>query len=430
MTKFFRSATVIFSLFLSASPIHAQGLAKFLKAQKSIQFVEEIPGHSFFQHNYIIRVRQPLNYKDTLDGFFLQRVFVAEKHKSSPTVFITEGYAADYAKRPGYQNELSELLQANQICVEHRYFGESSPDSVVWKHLTVENAANDHHRIVQLLKPYFEGKWLNTGISKGGQTALAHRCFFPNDVDLTVAYVAPLNFGVEDGRHEPFLEKVGSDSCRSAILRFQREVLKRRDEIKPLLQNYCKTKACHSKLPYDQLLDFVVLEYPFAFWQWGHAPGEIPNSKATNEALFQHLSSVSKPDYFTIEGAKPYVPFFYQAAHELGYYGYDTSTLKSLLSVQTTKNYLNQFMTPENTKVAYRPETSQMVDEFLRTEARNIILIYGENDPWTASAATINSHPSNIKIVAPAGSHFTRVKTLPPEVNESIIRQIQVEMKK
>jgi len=173
-------------------------------------------------------VRQPLDYADTTAGYFLQRVFVADKSADRPVVFITEGYNANYEKHPNFINELSQILDANQICVEHRYFGESVPNPIVWEHLTVENAANDHHRIVELFKKYYQKKWLNTCISKGGQTALAHRTFFPNDVNLTVAYVAPLNFGVEDGRHEPFLSQVGSELSREKIRNFQFEILKRK----------------------------------------------------------------------------------------------------------------------------------------------------------------------------------------------------------
>ena len=31
-----------------------------------------------------------------------------------------------------------------------------------------------------------------------------YRTYFPDDVDISVPYVAPLNQSLEDGRHEPF----------------------------------------------------------------------------------------------------------------------------------------------------------------------------------------------------------------------------------
>ena len=71
--------------------------------------------------------------------------------------------------------ELCPILQANQLFVEHRYFGKSVPDSVTWQDLTVENAAADQHHIVQIFKKIYTQKWVSTGISKGGETALYHR---------------------------------------------------------------------------------------------------------------------------------------------------------------------------------------------------------------------------------------------------------------
>ncbi|KAF0239146.1 MAG: peptidase [Prolixibacteraceae bacterium] len=188
-------------------------------------------------------VRQPLDHADTTRGFFLQRVFVADKGKENAVLLITEGYGANYAASPRYIKELSAMVNSNQITVEHRYFGESWPDSVNWDYLTVINVAADHHAIVEIFKKYYPGKWINTGISKGGQTAVYHRAFYPDDVDVTVAYVAPLNFGVEDGRHEPFLQKVpGTAEQRKKIEEFQIEVLKNREVLVPRMEAFSKEK--------------------------------------------------------------------------------------------------------------------------------------------------------------------------------------------
>ena len=417
-------------LLLLSNRMVAQDLLQFMKQRPEIKQIEEISGNHNFKHTYEIKVRQPLNYADTTAGFFLQRVFVAEKQAESPTVLITEGYNAAYAAKPDYINELSDILKANQICIEHRYFGESCPDSMAWDYLTVENAANDDHRIVELFKPYFKGKWLNTGISKGGQTALAHRTFFPNDVDLTVAYVAPLNFGVEDGRHEGFLRSVGTQADRDSIQNFQIEILKRRESMTALLRRLSEEKGWDSKLTYDQMLDFVVLEYPFAFWQWGYHTDQIPSLKSNDEELFAYLIKVSDPSYFTIQGSKPYQSFFYQAARELGYYGYDTEPLKDYLSMSTVKGYMNRFMVPVDHPVKYQPETSLKVDKFLKGDARNVMLIYGETDPWSASAAKLNDDPSTIKIIAPHGSHLTRINTLSPTTKADAIAFIRSVMSK
>ncbi|MFB1479207.1 hypothetical protein [Corallococcus sp. RDP092CA] len=77
--------------------------------------------------------------------------------------------------------EPTYLVEGNQLLVEHRCFNNSTPQPTDWRLLNIEQAAADHHRIVQAFKPLFPGKW----ISKGGMTSLYHRAFFPRDVDAT-----------------------------------------------------------------------------------------------------------------------------------------------------------------------------------------------------------------------------------------------------
>lgn len=152
-----------------------------------------------------------------------------------PTVIVTEGYGAAYALNPKYREELSELLDANMIFVEYRYFLESTPEPKDWQYLTAENSADDLHAVRNAFKSIYPGKWIATGISKGGQTTLLYRTFYPDDVDISVPYVAPLCYGAEDGRHEPFLRKVSTPEDRKRIEDFQLEVLKRKAALLPPL---------------------------------------------------------------------------------------------------------------------------------------------------------------------------------------------------
>jgi predicted Zn-dependent protease len=43
-----------------------------------------------------------------------------------PVVMVTEGYSRGF----NYQSELAKAMGANQVIVEHRYYGESVPDSM------------------------------------------------------------------------------------------------------------------------------------------------------------------------------------------------------------------------------------------------------------------------------------------------------------
>ncbi len=280
-------------------------------------------------------VEQPIDHSDLSKGFFLQRVFVADKGKENAVLLITEGYGADYAARLGYINELFPILNSNQICVEHRYFGESCPEPLNWEYLTVANTAADHHKITELFKKYYSGKWINTGISEGGQTTVYHRTLYPGDVDVTVAYVCPLNFGVEDDRHEPFIRDVpGTPELRKKIEEFQLEILKNRELLIPKLTEFSKQKNYTFRISMDEVLDYCVLEYPVALWR---LTDKVPSKDDDIGELFNHLMLVSSPLYFALEGIKS---FFVQAAYELGYYGYDMKPFKKYLLIKSAKNYL------------------------------------------------------------------------------------------
>lgn len=400
-------------------------LEQFLKSQSEIKAMENITGNDFFNETWKIMIRQPLDHSDTTKGFFLQRVFVADKGKQNAVLLITEGYGANYAASPRYLNELSAMLNSNQIFVEHRYFGESWPDSVNWDYLTSKNAAGDHHIVVELFKKYYSGKWINTGISKGGQTAVYHRAFFPEDVDVTVAYVAPLNFGVEDGRHEPFLRNIpGTSEQRKKIEEFQIEVLKNRDVLVPRLEAYSKEKDYSYRISMDEVLDYCVLEYPFALWQWGRLTDKVPSKEVGVDSLFNHLLKVSNPSYFAVNEMEGIKSFFVQAARELGYYGYDTKPFKKYLSIKNTGGYLSRIFLPAGLKIKYKKTTAKQVRKFMKNTNEEMLFIYGEWDPWSATAFEVYS-PNQVKVVKPGGSHSTRINNLPADQQKLVIDKLE-----
>ncbi|MFV0590155.1 MAG: S28 family serine protease [Draconibacterium sp.] len=410
-------------LAFSLSFAQKSDIEAFLKSQSEIKSVEKIEGNNFFISTYKIMVEQPLDHKHPENGTFLQRVFVADKTKDSPVVFITEGYAAAYAALPRYINELSPMLGASQICAEHRYFGESCPEPLNWAYLTVKNAAADHHHIVEIMKRYYTGEWINPGISKGGQTVVYHRWLYPNDVEVSIPYVAPLNFGVEDGRHEPFITNIpGTPEQRKKILEFQTEILKNRSVYLPKLKAFCEQQKLTFRISMDEVLDYCVLEYPFALWQWGNMSGRIPTADQTPDFLFEHLMIVSNPSYFALEGIKGIQSFFVQAARELGYYGYDTKPFKQYLSIKSAKNYLSKIFLPDNLKIKYDKKTAKQVKKFIDTTDAKILFIYGGWDPWFASGFEVPPKDNLLRVVKEGGSHSTRINNL-PEAQKALVKR-------
>lgn len=226
-----------------------------------------------FSEKYVTYFTQPLDHRRPEKGSFRQRVIVSHVGFDRPTVIVTEGYGAAYALNPKYREELSELLDANMIFVEYRYFLESTPEPKDWQYLTAENSADDLHAVRNAFKSIYPGKWIATGISKGGQTTLLYRTFYPDDVDISVPYVAPLCYGAEDGRHEPFLRKVSTPEDRKRIEDFQLEVLKRKAALLPALRNIAMKKDSSSVRPLKRYTTIACWSILLPF-----GSGELPSA--------------------------------------------------------------------------------------------------------------------------------------------------------
>lgn len=377
-----------------------------------------------FKDKYVLYIEQPVSHKDPSLGKFRQRVFVMHAGLDRPTVLVTEGYGASYAGNPNYREEISRLFNTNIIFVEHRYFLESTPENKDWKYLTAENSAFDLHNVTMIFREVYKKKWIATGISKGGQTALLYRAFFPDDVHITVPYVAPLCKGVEDGRHEPFIANfAGTPDQRAKILAFQREVLKRRATLQPMFESFCNEKRYEFNLPLEEIYDYSVLEFSFALWQWGSNTDEIPALDADDKMIFAYWMKISSPDYFVKES--PTTSFFIQAAKELGYYGYDTKPFEGLLKIKSSKGYLAKLFLPQDQKFKFSKKLSKKLEKFVATTTSKMIFIYGEYDPW--SAVMVNEpKSSNIVVVTdPAGSHRARISTLPEESRQRVVSLLE-----
>ena len=397
-------------------------LYKFLKAIPDLQF-EELSCAEPFNEKYLLFVTQAVDHKDPSKGTFEQRVYVMHRDKDAPVVFTTEGYNAGYGGYTAYMNELDRYLGANEIVVEHRYFGPSTPEPLDWQYMTVENAATDHHMVVELLKPYFTAKWVNTGISKGGQTALYHRAYFPEDVDATVGYVCPLNFSIEERRCYEFLDQVGSEECRIKIHDFQEMLLCNKAKYFPAFKEKVEKDGLHYPMGDSAGYELTVLEYSFAFWQWGRTPCDsIPDGDVSPQKVIEHLGNVAGLEWVSTKGIAQMQPFFYQALTEIGFYGYDHSEFEGCVEYLEYQTF--NFTCPEGVDCSYNPEPMEKVDNFVRHHGTNMIFIYGEWDPWSAPAVQITGKTNSYNVIKPEGSHTTRIRNLPEDQRTKVLKSL------
>lgn len=409
-------------LFILSSFIFPQSdLKTKIESLPDILSVERIEPDSGFTEAFKILIEQPLDHNNPDGKKFRQKFYLSHRDYSLPMVIELDGYYISF-NRP---TELADILKSNQIVVEHRYFGESVPDSLDWKYLTIEQAAKDHHKIIQTLKNIYNKKWVTTGISKGGETVIFHKYYFPEDADASVCYVAPLCLAEEDPRIYNFLANVGTEECRNKMIHFQREVLKREDELIPLFEEESNKLGYTYSLGNSQFIfEYVVLEYGFAFWQWQNTTcDEIPDTTASNEILFEHLKKGSSLDYFSEQSIKSVLPFYYQAYSQIGYYGYDISPFKDLL--KEVKEPTSRIFLPKNLNPEFDCSILHDINKWIQKHGNNMIFIYGGIDTWSATAVELTGETNSIKLVKEGGTHRTRIKSFDEDQLKKIYNTLE-----
>lgn len=370
--------------------------------------ISQMEARDHFQKAYQIVLRSPLDHKDPKAGYFDHYVYLSHTDAQHPVVLITEGYNA---KPRTY--ELSKLIKANQVQVEYRFYGKSRPDPIPWKFLKNDQAIEDYHQLVIKLKDIYSGKWISTGISKGGETVLIYKSKYPDDVDVAVPYVAPLINGVEDPRTQEYIDTNGSDECRARIVDFQRAVLKNRKGMLEKMSSYSQEKEMiFTIVPEEETLEYAVLEFPFSFWQWGGVCDEIPPSNSSVDVLFSYLIKIPGISIYSDKLYKHYLPSFYQHMTELGYYGYDTQPVQDLL--QTVHHPTNMRFAPQGVDLSYDPGYIKKVRDYVENQGDSILYIYGELDPWAACAPNPENQVDALKMILKGGSHSTRIKHFSP----------------
>ena len=157
---------------------------------------------------YVIYYNQPLHHAQAGSAHFPLRALITVHKDSDPTQAVNHVYASGYslmgdflarpdscfaANKTNCVNEIAHRYHANFIQIEHRYFQQSAP-AECWTtldDLRAEEAAADFHNLLEGLKKVLKGKYVMSGVSKGGITTLLQHRFYPNDADIYVPYSAP-----------------------------------------------------------------------------------------------------------------------------------------------------------------------------------------------------------------------------------------------
>ena len=151
---------------------------------------------------------------------------------------------------------------------------------------------------------------------------------------------------------------------------------------------------------YDFVIESMVLEYSFSFWQWGSKCEDIPSPGASTEKLYEHMKKANALYFFTEKAMKDFGPFYVQAYNEIEYYGYDLEPFKDLL--KETKDGSNIMLVPKDAKVNFDCSVMNNINTWFQNSGGNILYIYGGNDAWSSTSIQLLGKTNAVKMVKKA----------------------------
>jgi hypothetical protein len=385
--------------------LEGEELVQRLQAVPGVVSVSERPSRISGTRFFVLRFEVPTDHRRPNGERFQLLMTLLHRSETAPMVLYTNGYELWPAPS---EYEPTWLLGANQLSVEHRYFGESFPTSRDWTRLDIRQSVEDFHRIVQAFRPLYPARWLNTGGSKGGVAAVHHRFFYPHDVDATVAYVAPTTHGLSDPRTVRHLEQVGDVACRERLKGLQRTALERREELLPYMEALAASAGdSFHILGTDRAFEFTVLEFPFYFWQYGQATwcGVLPDPESVSTAeLFRVLDRVTDILYTFGDAALDFFAgYYYQSATEHGGPRYPDAHLRDLLRYPGQD--LPAAYLPFRVTEPYNPLVPLLAEFWVHQAGQRIMFLYGDRDPWSAAPFSVRESNDSWRFTVPDANH-------------------------
>lgn len=399
-------------------PIVGSAFGKQLKSLDIVSRVDTIvpvQNPAQYQELYRVTFTQPVDHNNPSAGTFEQKAFLFYVGDDRPTVLYTCGYILyeNYAQTPFI--DLAYNMNANLLMVEHRYFGNSKPaNDPNWNYLTLSQAAADHHAIIQALKPLLPKEWVSTGTSKDGMTSIFLRYFYPDDIDVTVPFCAPLMTSLYYRPVGQYLNsESGTTTERARMQALMNIMLENGEEgLYARCQELLEERNIHDpNVDYSFTWYVRALHegffYYFSYGEYG-TPNHLPSiNESDDQLILTMLEAVFNPRDMSFV-----YPYEIQTAKELGQFEYDYDAYAEVLAGTSFDASILRSnpsdLHPEDRWLYATYDSSLMLDirtRFIPTTTCPILFIYQKNDPWTgARPDEINEQYSQM-IINPKGIH-------------------------
>ncbi|MGL1891591.1 MAG: hypothetical protein OCD02_08190 [Spirochaetaceae bacterium] len=396
--------TIIFIISICLLLGCTRDITKSLTKSQDIVITSSFDSKKDNKINLVLEIKQPVDHKNPNSELFTQEFYLSHRGFDRPVVVVTDGYSSTN----NFNYEVAEILDANLIVINHRYCNNALPNNPDYKYLTIEQAAADHHSIVEQFKDiYNNSKWISSGISKGGMAAIYFKRFYPNDVDVVVPLVAPTYIGNEDKRGQEYFEdEVRVDKVKQ-ITQFQEYVLEHRDEISPLISSFIpRSYDIRQNLTNDEILELLLRNYFFNFWKNGDVENKIiPTTEDSHRLMVKSL-------IFEVEGElmSTKIPdgkaTYYLVSSIGGFYletkvNYIYDPIKIAMKLYEFDN-----------KPEFQSSILEDINSWVIENGNNIIYVYAEEDPFSYYQFNIGAKTNAVKFMVENEAHLFSLKKM------------------
>ena len=360
---------------------------------------------------FSIEYQQPIQHANPSGPSFTQHLFLVHRGCDRPMMVGDWGYSQEYF----FDDELTVLYRTNVLWIEHRYQGKSVPTASDWdwSALTIENGAADMHEIITSFRQHYGANFVSTGASKGGITATYHHYLYPDDLDGTIPYVAPASRSPIDSAYQTYLTTY-FPPCAQQLRDAQVAALStRRTAMQARLSQFVDPGF------EPLLLEYYVAHYDWSFWQYYGVQycSQVPTASSTDDQFFNFFFSenraVAAPaegDEERSDGALSYEWLTQQGfALQLGAHVKPHITQPV---VMTTMEDSFREAFPDVTLPAYNGRLTWAVRKWARDHADNMLLIYGQYDPWSGGAMEEPKRPTSARFFVPNATHGAQISRL------------------
>ena len=427
----------ILGIFLILPLMKAQSLLPKLQklfGQDNVIYVDS----SAYREYYRIDIPQLIDHNDPRGGTFLNRILLGFNEDSAPVVMESGPYGFyPFQEKITYKTELTQLLDANQIIVEHRFFGKSIPDSTTYTFLTYKQASDDFHYIREMFNSIFPKKWIATGHSKGGDAVFAYKYYYPSDVEATVAYGISTTLAAEDLRFENYIAKKRNTEDGKKLFQDQLYLLKNKKRLLPAFIKFNEKVQKLFNIDYgtydaETMYDYAVLDLDAWLWQNFGNYDSLTKQLTTNDKALREMGIEPETSLITSQDKLVYFldlsaleqrskTHLYQAFSEGGYYGYDERPFAKYLK---NKDYPLSFFAGEKTN--FDPTFRQGQQQWAATEMEHFMLIIGDTDPWgICCPIPFPKVKDNLKLVLKNSSHSTKLKDFNSDTREAAVQKLK-----